>query len=436
MSVRANLKNCLVMAMFLIAMGCATAAGRTIYVDDDGPADFNTIQAAIDDSNDGDVIIVADGTYTGPGNRDIDFLGKAITLRSANGPKNCVIDINGTWLEYHRGFYFHSGEDANSMVDGFTITNGYTYDGGGIMCCYSSSPLISNCVITGNSVHNNGGGIYCWDSSPMLTNCTFNENWNLTVYIDPPEDLRGCGGAMCNYENSSPILSNCTFRNNLAVGGGGIVNYLGCNPMLTNCIFHDNWADFGGGIVNYLSSPTLTNCTFSNNDAIWGSGMLNLFSSPTVTNCILWDDSPEEIYVYDSTLVITYSDVQGSWSGSGNIDADPCFADAVNSDYHLKSQAGRWDANEGRWTKDEVTSPCIDGGDMASPIGYEPFPNGGRVNMGAYGGTAEASKSYFGHPVCETIVAGDINGDCKVNFKDFAFMAYHWLEDNSPGPVR
>jgi len=97
----------------------------------------------------------------------------------------------------------------------------------------------------------------------------------------------------------------------------------------------------------------------------------------------------------------------------------------------LKSQAGRWDANEGRWTKDDVTSPCIDAGDPKSPIGYEPFPNGGRVNMGAYGGTTEASKSYFGEPVCETIIAGDINGDCKVNFKDFAFMAFHWLEDNS-----
>jgi hypothetical protein len=69
---------------------------------------------------------------------------------------------------------------------------------------------------------------------------------------------------------------------------------------------------------------------------------------------------------------------------------------------------------------------------MASRIGYEPFPNGGIINMGAYGATAEASKSYFGEPVCETIVAGDINGDCKVDLADFAFMAFHWLEDNNP----
>jgi hypothetical protein len=67
---------------------------------------------------------------------------------------------------------------------------------------------------------------------------------------------------------------------------------------------------------------------------------------------------------------------------------------------------------------------------MSSPIGYEPFPNGGIINMGAYGGTPEASKSYFDSPLCETIIAGDIDGDCKVDFQDFAIMAFHWLQDH------
>ena len=80
---------------------------------------------------------------------------------------------------------------------------------------------------------------------------------------------------------------------------------------------------------------------------------------------------------------------------------------------------------------DEVTSPCIDAGDPMSLIGPEPFPNGGIINMGAYGGTVEASKSYFGEPPCETIVAGDINGDCEINFEDFRLMALHWCEDNN-----
>ena len=62
---------------------------------------------------------------------------------------------------------------------------------------------------------------------------------------------------------------------------------------------------------------------------------------------------------------------------------------------------------------------------------YEPFPHGGRVNMGAYGGTVEASKSCFGEPPCETIIAGDINGDCRVDELDLEILMLHWLDDVS-----
>ena len=79
--------------------------------------------------------------------------------------------------------------------------------------------------------------------------------------------------------------------------------------------------------------------------------------------------------------------------------------------------------------QDEVTSPCIDAGNPLSPISLEPFPSGGVVNMGAYGGTLEASKSYFGQPVCGTIAAGDINGDGQVNPADLEIMALHWTDD-------
>jgi hypothetical protein len=208
-----------------------------------------------------------------------------------------------------------------------------------------------------------------------------------------------------------------------------------------------------GGISCYGGTTTIINNTILGNRAdayishaeqvpgegsgICCSGNLTLISS------IIWDNIyPAE----DSTVQITHCDIQGGWAGVGNIDAEPCFAEAgywdpnetpddanddfwVDGEYHLKSQAGRWDANDGRWVIDEVTSPCIDAGDPMTPIGLEPFPNGGIINMGAYGGTSEASKSYFGKPSCETIIAGDINGDCKVNFLDFWLMALHWLEE-------
>jgi hypothetical protein len=194
-------------------------------------------------------------------------------------------------------------------------------------------------------------------------------------------------------------------------------------------------------------------------------------SSAIVCNSIFWENhAPQgpEIALpqkYDgthpSTISVSYSDVKGGQAGilqdsncfvvwgPGNMDVDPCVVDPghwdpngtpndsnddffVEGDYHLKSQAGHWDSTTASWIPDDVTSPCIDAGDPNSPIGEEPFPNGGRINMGAYGGTSEASKSYFGEPICEVIVAGDINGDCRVDVQDLAVLAFHWLETALP----
>ncbi|GAJ08447.1 unnamed protein product, partial [marine sediment metagenome] len=217
----------------------------TITVDDDGPADFDNIQAAIDAACCGGTIIVADGTYTGAGNRDIDFRGKVITVRSENGPENCIIDCNATQADLHRGFYFHSGEDANSIINGFTIINGYSNDGGGI-CCQESSPTITNCTIIGNSAERfvsrvgwcgYGGGIACgYGSGPTVTNCTFTGN------------EANNGGGMANENSSSPTVTNCTFSGNSATNyGGGMRNTRSSTPTVTNCTFSGNSAGGTGG---------------------------------------------------------------------------------------------------------------------------------------------------------------------------------------------
>jgi hypothetical protein len=123
--------------------------------------------------------------------------------------------------------------------------------------------------------------------------------------------------------------------------------------------------------------------------------------SATITNTILWDGGEEISIAEHVQMSVTYSDIQSGWPGEGNIDVDPLFADPDNGDFHLKSQAGRWDAVTRSWVVDDVTSPCIDTGDPDSPVEYEPEPNGGRVNMGAYGGTAEASMSPYAEPIPE-----------------------------------
>ena len=115
-----------------------------------------------------------------------------------------------------------------------------------------------------------------------------------------------------------------------------------------------------------------------------------------LTNSIIYNNGLDSDLVQiesNLTATITYTDVQGGWPGQGNIDADPLFADPDNGDYHLKSQAGRWDLTSQSWLADDVTSPCIDAGDPTTPIGLEPLPNGGIINMGLYGGTSRASKS-------------------------------------------
>ena len=115
------------------------------------PSEYPTIQDAIDAAVDDDAVIIAPGIYTGDGNRDLDFLGKAITVRSTNPEDPCVvaatiIDCNGTESDPHRGFYFHNNEDANSVLSGLNITGG----GGslyGAIYCNASPPKIKNCII-------------------------------------------------------------------------------------------------------------------------------------------------------------------------------------------------------------------------------------------------------------------------------------------------
>jgi hypothetical protein len=218
-----------------------------------------------------------------------------------------------------------------------------------------------------------------------------------TSELDPndPNDSYHYGGGVY-IVSGNPVLMNCRFRANAAWNGGGMYNEHASDPILTNCIFTANSANWGSAMSNsWDSNPKVTHCTFTDNHPSTGGGgvVSSSDASPILTNCILWNDTLLQIA---GDAVVTYSDIRGGWEGEGNIDADPLFADPNNGDYHLKSQAGRWEPVSESWVVDDVTSPCIDAGDPNSPIAFEPSPNGGIINMGTYGGTAEASKSPSG----------------------------------------
>lgn len=366
---------------------------------------YNYLQDALDDANsnpDFNEIRVAQGIYkpdqgTGmtAGDRTATFgliNGVCIKGGYAGFGKPCPnarnvqlyetvlsgdIGISGADTDNSYHVVTGSGTDANAVLESFTITAGYA---------------------DGPDPDERGAGMYNNSGKSTLTNCNFRENF-----------AGSYGGAMYN-NNSSPMLTNCTFSENSTVYGGGILNYMSV-PTLTHCVLAGNLADeLGGGIYNAASSKSM------------------------LTNCILWGNfASNGMQIYNdgsSSATVSYSDVHGGWAGAGNINADPYFADSNNGDYHLKSRAGRWNPDSQTWVVDTVTSQCIDAGDPDSTIGNELFPNGGCVNMGTYGTTTEASKSYFGGPHCKKNIPGDINGDCKINFIDFAFMAAHWLEDN------
>jgi hypothetical protein len=294
------------------------------------------------------------GGYAGfsqpdPNARDIE-LYETILSGDLNSDDTQLTDPADMWSDpnrYNNSEFVvtGSGTDANAVLDGFTITAGYSGQLGGGMYNEDGSPTVTNCTFTWNCAEW-GGGMGNWNSSPQIISCKFESN------------AAAGGGGIDNVENSSPILINCTFSSNSGswIGGGMVNGYAGfggsANPVLINCIFSGNSTDrYGGGMYNQGSSPTIVNCTFNDNSAERGGAIYSYRgSNPTLTNCILYGDTGmwgHEIYVafysesQPATTTVGYSNVQEGPTGVyvetgstlnwevGNIDADPCFETMV-----------------------------------------------------------------------------------------------------------
>lgn len=331
-----------------------------------------------------------------------------------------------------------SNSKCSIVLSGCTFNENIAWDGGAIYSSQSTS-VITDCAFNSNRANQRGGGIINKQSNSNITSCFFSGNEANTegggMYNDSNTDsvITDCiftgnaaysGGGLLNINEVNSVLINCTITANLSLEGGGMQN-LSSNLTLTGCIFSGNWAAFNGSSsFNFNDKMNISNCTFTGNrcdlseDTIFFSSSGNFPPSDTeFTNCIIWNGENPILNDDNSKIVITYSDIQGGWEGTGNFEEEPLFAepgywvdindpntfvesdlfnlDAIwqDGDYHLKSQTGRYDPNSQCWILDDVTSPCIDSGNPNSPIGDELQPNGGIINIGAYGGTAEASMS-------------------------------------------
>jgi hypothetical protein len=426
-----------------LVVSLGSSAPLTIQV----PRDFPTIQAAINAAADGDVIEVAPGAYSTDGFRDVHFRGKAITVRSAAGPENTIIDCGGA----HRGFCFYEGEGADSVLSGFTIVSGrapnslvpsdplrWTGDpicgvGGAIYCAFTS-PTIDNCIFDDCGAQA-GGAIGGVGASPTIVDCVIEQCFAgqssqpdsrggaiallgaLNAYT--PATISKCiirgntgsdtytsFGAGLYFQQSVAIVAECTISDNTAPGalqGGGaccIGSGAGVEVTFRNCIFSGNMADMGAGL--YVDWPrgrvSVINCTLAYNrlrataSSMSAAGIQSGGADLLVTSSILWGNAGKALVMSGGTISsVSYSDIEGGYPG--NLNADPLFADAGSEDYHLRSTTGRYNSVYGRWLADTVQSPCIDAGDPEASFDDEPLPNGNRINMGAYGGTKEASMT-------------------------------------------
>jgi len=236
------------------------------YVDDDAPGDpgpgdptisdpdedgsaahpFDAIQEALDSASNGHTVLAADGTYTGDGNRDMNFNGKALTLQSAGGPDNCVIDCEGSDMDPHRAFIFENGENNGSTVEDFTIRNGY-----------ADGAVFFNWI---------GGGIYCSASSPTIRGNIFTRNL-----------AKSYGGGIALYDNSAAYIAENTFYGNSGLNACAIYTDHSAPSIIDNDIYNNetSMSGSGGGIMVSYGSPMIAGNTITGNTAhMRGGGIL------------------------------------------------------------------------------------------------------------------------------------------------------------------
>lgn len=336
------------------------------------PLEYSSIQAAINAASSGDSVLVMPGTYE----ENIDLKDKAIVVRSDydGNPDTYDIQPRLTVIDGMAQSYvvlMNKGETSDTVLDGFTVTNGRASAAGGIYV-YNSSPTIKNNIVDGNYCTLNGGGITLKHSVSRLEN-------NIIINNEAAEHAGGlfCAGGPSGVSGIE-IINNIVANNtSIARDGGGIyVLDIPNGISIENCTVCDNTSlQHGGGIY----------VCFDNNHP----------SHADIGNCIVYGNSSADgdaIFVDpDSTATVTYSDIEGGWTGTGNIDADPMFVNSANLDYHIK-----------------YTSPCRDAGDNSLVAVTEDIDGNPRI---AWSGVVDmGADEFYPHFYC----TGDFNPNGEI----------------------
>lgn len=494
--------------VFVCLLPIFSCQGRTITVDDDGPAGFKNIQDAINASVDGDTIVVRPGTY----NENIFFNGRAITVTSEAPDDASIVQSTIITANFGYSVTFDFAEGSDSVLTGFTIT------GRGILC-YNTSPsilknIIKNCenggisgqnnaapIISNNTINSNSqSGIYRCDgpitdntilynndggivncNGPIINNTISNnsntetgsggglQNCDAEIRNNVIENNYAASGGGALYGCDGNISSNIIVANRTGSGGGGLSN---CHGDISNNIIAGNKCRDGGGL--FSCGGSIYNNTIVGNRAAQNGGGLNNCTGSVFNNIIAFNEASFVGGIfgpcnnsYNAFWLNTAGNFGGGATpGTGDFLANPLFATEgfwdsngttelsddfwVDGDYHVKSEKGRWDPNKQIWVMDDETSPCVDTGDPNSDWTKELWPHGQRINLGAFGGTAQASMSLSNAGNVadlnlngrvdyndmelftdkwlsnEVLLAEDLNRDRTVDFTDFAILADGW----------
>lgn len=446
------------------------------------PEEFGTIQEAIDVAVDGETVIVEPNTYTGPGNKNLDYGGKAITVRSIDPEDPCVVVATVIDCQNSgRGFYFHSGEEANSVLAGFTIKRGVVSGdpamGGGIYCS-GASPTIENCIIRNNRANGDagsypggngrrayGGGVYNTSGIPRFVKCTISDNTASGGPGGDSDDMgwpgmggRAYGGGLYG---SGITIEDCTLSNNKALGGragndhgmlwsgeagdaygGGIYGSLEVSSTVISgntahggVFLYDGFpgAAYGGGLCG---GSTIENCLIIENvaedsdEGYWDNSGGGAYGAATITNTTICNNvAPQDVGGVAGATTVINCILWGNGDDLGGCVATySCIEDGDAGEGNISDNPRFVSGPLGNYYLSQIAagqavdSPCVDAGsDTAVNLGMDIFTT--RTDE-----LKDTSIADMGYHYSISPGSPDIDGDYDVDFFDYAILTYQWKQ--------